>query len=207
MHESIAAAKYRGYERHIYAFDYNKLSNAFRSLPNKRAARMRAIPKVLERVPTMAVLDVIREGDGPRATLNIIGLEIGSDREIENVGGWYCFLIEYSARDGSAKHFGLPILVTHHLVKRMMQRLKIDDPRRAMKGLRNAVIVALKLRDPLDREVMLPAEGGAVIAVRDKHHPDSWAFVTFVDDAKLSPTQRQSIEYWVGKAATTVHVD
>ena len=198
MHQSVAHAYYKHHERHLHAFDWNRARQSFETLPNKRAARLRAIPKLIERLPNLVVLDTRVEGQKARAVLHITGLERSKD--VDGGSGWYAFHAMYSARDGSVEHIELPIFVTHHLVKRMMQRLSIDDPRAALKNLKSAVGIAIRLREPRDSEVLLVARGGAVIGVRDQRHPKCWTFVTFVDDDKLTPGQLREMIFWGEKA-------
>lgn len=203
MHESVATAKYKGYERKLDNYDFKRAITDFGGLPNKRAARLRAIPKLINRMPSVVILSHGTEGSGARAELSMFGLEIGKDTNGSSPG-WFAFLDIFKARDSTIERVDLPVIVTHHLVKRMMQRLKIEDPRKALTGLHSALSIALALKEPRDREVLLAARGGAVIAVRHDVFPEVWVFVTFVDDAKLSSTQWQSIEFWAGKAAEAI---
>ena len=192
MHESVAKAIYKRHER-VLTTQYNRaaIQEKFNQLPNKRAARIRAIPKVIDSIPNMVILSPYTEGKGKHATLSIMGLERGGDTNGRTA--WYGFQMRYYARDFSVEHFGLPVVVTHHAIQRVMQRLGIAHPKKAIKALTPAIIGALWLREPSDEAELLPMPEGAVIAVRDNLYPDCWAIVTFVDNAKLSYGQVQEM--------------
>lgn len=194
MHESIAKAIYKRHER-VLGTGYNRdaVKAKFDQLPNKRAARIRAIPKVIDSIPNMVILSPYTEGKGKHATLSIVGLERGGDTNGRTA--WYGFMLKYHAKDSAVKYSDLPVVVTHHAIQRVMQRLGITHPKKAMKALAPAVMGALWLKEPSDEAEMLPMPEGAAIAVRDNLYPDCWAILTFVDQAKLSYNQVQEMAH------------
>jgi hypothetical protein len=192
LHESIAKALYKRHERSMKtSYNHAEIKARFARLPSKRAARIRAIPKVIDSIPNMVILSPYVEGEGKHSKLSIMGLERGGDTNGRTA--WYGFLIRYKAKDATVEYADLPVVVTHHAIQRVMQRLGIKHPKAAMKTLAPAVMGALWLKEPSDKAAMLPMPQGVAFAVRDNLYPDCWAVVTFVDNAKLSQYQMQEL--------------
>ena len=199
MHESVATALYRGYERKVNGIDMNRIYQRLGRLPNKRAAWLRGALKGLKAIPGMVVFEPQVTGQGRHASARTILVSL--EKETSGRSGWYASGMTLSARDFSMDTFDLPILVTHHLVQRTMQRLNVESPVAAIRSLQPAIFAALWLGEPhADSSVLLPAFGGAVVTVQDRVDPWSWALVTFVDAAKLTDKQHQQLEFWYGKA-------
>ena len=185
LHESVAKALYKRNER-LLREDYNQaaIKAKIESLPSKRRARLRAVPKVIDSIPGMVVLRAEMIGQGKRTELTILGAERFSEESGRS--SWKGFSIHYGPRNMGTSQVELPVIITQHAVERTMQRLGITKPREALRMLAPAVICALWLRKPPRKgRRLLPATGGAVVAVRDSDYGDFWTFVTFVDQNKL----------------------
>ena len=200
MHESIARATYKGFARKLQ----NRTFDISRALcGTTRAAWLRSLIKSEARDVRSVLLEPPRiTGEGKRAKLYMFGVTYVDDDEVRNTGP---FWVGYSIR-AEAKTFDLdcryvPVLVTNHLVQRTMQRLGIEDPPTALCNLRTAIMAAMVLGPPGDRQALLPIDGGVVIAVQDKEWPEFWALITFVDEAKLRPEQIREANRWSERTA------
>lgn len=195
MHESIAKATYKGYARKLRnrPFDISRID-----YKATRAAWLRQLIKAEAQCTSSVLLETPRiTGKGKHAKLYMFGVTYIHDAEERDSGP---FWVGYSIR-AVAKTFDLdyritPVLVTNHLVQRTMQRLGIEDPPTALCNLRTAIMAAMVLGPPDNRQALLPIDGGVVIAVQDKEWPEFWALVTFVDEAKLRPEQIREANRW-----------
>ena len=188
MHESVASALYRGYERRVSTFTPRDRGQLF---PGKHDARVKAMVKSISADPGVLVLGVHQSGAKKHKVSVIVLLEHGS---VDQRSGWYAGLLRYS-RTG-LDDYDLSLFVSHHLVQRTMQRLDLKSPKAALRQLDDAIYCALWLKHPTSDSVLLPAKGGAVIAVPDKYAAHGWALVTFVDADKLRPEQRAEVAMW-----------
>lgn len=202
MHESIATALYRGYERKVATFDWDRFRQRISQLPNKRAAWMRGALREMQRLPHVVAFKPKILGQGRRAEAHVIG--VSHETDYFDRSGWYGFGVRFTARDFGVDFIDLPVLVTHHLVQRTMQRLDVANPQVAINSLQQAIYCALWLETPRSDSMLLPAKGGAVIAVPDRDYPELWALITFIDDSKLSDVQRQQIAFWSGKVGQSI---
>jgi len=196
MHESVATAIYRGYERKIHGFDHEAFN---RRLPAKRAAWLRAVLRNIKGLPGLVAFEPRLHGQGKQAEATVFGFSHETDACGRS--GWHGFVMSLSSREFGFEIRDTPVLLTHHLVQRTMQRLGVSDPAAAIRGLEKTAYIAMWL-DPqsADDNPLLPAKGGAVVAVPDRSDSSRWALVTFIDNAKLSDSQRQKIRFWFEKA-------
>lgn len=196
MHESIAKAAYKGYTRKLKDRPFD-VSRAL--CGTTRAAWLRGLIKSEARCARSVLLEPpCIEGEGKHAELFMIGVTyVWDEEQPDEKPLWTGFLLQAKAKTFSIDYQFMPVVVTHHLVERTMQRLGIQDPPTALRSLREPIVASTLLGPPAGRQALLPANGGAVIAVPDREHPeDTWALVTFVDEARLRPEQIREANYW-----------
>ncbi|MEA1050481.1 hypothetical protein U5801_11765 [Lamprobacter modestohalophilus] len=202
MHESIATALYRGYERKIDRFDPEIINQRLNRLPFKRSAWLRGSLRELKTIPGIVTFEPQIVGDGKRAEAYLFG--VAREKEVCGRSGWYAFAMRLAARDFRTEFRDLPVLITHHLVQRTMQRLDVRHPAAAIRHLQATVYAAIWLETPRSDSMLLPARGGAVAAVPDRDESGYWALVTFIDQAKLSDGQHQQVQFWTDKVRQAV---
>lgn len=193
MHESIASALYKGYTRKL-------IQEGFQGAPlpaNTRAAWLRQIIKMQAKDrSSVAMAPPAFVGRGKNAELYIHGVyypstEIAEGEQI--APQWYGYAIRSRAKDFTIESQPLPVIITNHLVRRTMQRLDVEHPRQALLSLQTAFWASLLLEPPCDGHALLPAQGGAVIAVQDRDYPMCWAMLTFVNKERLSARQMREV--------------
>ncbi|NVZ11782.1 hypothetical protein HW932_21295 [Allochromatium humboldtianum] len=193
MHESIASALYKGYTRKL-------IQDGFQGelLPaNTRAAWLRQVVKMQAKDrSSVAMAPPAFVGRGKNAELYIHGVyypstEIADGEKI--TPQWYGYAIRARAKDFTIESQPLPVIITNHLVQRTMQRLDVAHPRQALLSLQSAFLASLLLEPPSKGHALLPARGGAVIAVPDRDYPMCWAMLTFVNKERLSVQQMREV--------------
>lgn len=196
MHESIASALYRGYTRKLEARDQEFAARLEGTPPAKRNAWIRLIRSFEERDPRLVLLqppEII--GKGKNATLYCFGAYFSLDQATGRKA-WVGYLSRAKARDFTYEAETLPVIATNHLVERTMQRLNQADAKKALCALRGAFTAAVCLGPPSEYpgQIILPSDGGGVIAAQDNVDPTVWAMKTFIDYGRLSESQMLEIK-------------
>jgi len=196
MHESIAHAIYRGelrqYPERLEA-GYSRLEAQFKNIPviNRRGPWLRAAKFLFSNLPTFTVLGGFDVGEKKHTETYLMGLV---HPKVQEAGVWHGGAVRLTAKTCKTAQIDLPIKVSHHAVIRLMQRCNVVQPNEALHWLAPAFFyAALVQRPPPAEPALLPCLDGAVIAGADRDTPDSWVFLTFVDNAKLRPDQRAEL--------------
>lgn len=199
MHESIARATYKGYARKLQSRPFD-VSRAL--IGTTRAAWLRSLIKSEARDARSVLLDPPHlEGKGKHTVLYMRGVTYAwDDEQPDSKPLWVGYSIRAVAKTFDIDYRFMPALVTNHLVQRTMQRLGIEDPPTALRSLRSPLLAATMLGAPNGRQALLPAHGGAVIAIPDREDPNFWALVTFVEEARLRPEQIREANRWGDRA-------
>lgn len=202
MHESIAQAMYRGELRKFQdrVDSAHSLLEAYRKqrrLVCRRGPWLRNTRFFFSHLPQFTVLGCFTFGEKKHAESQLLGLY---HPKVKDFGVWYGGRVRLTAKTCDVSVADLPVKISNHAVIRLIQRCNVTRPQDALHLLTPAFYYAVLVEPtPPAESVLLPCVDGAVIAEADRDDPDTWAFLTFVDDAKLRPEQRAELRMRLDK--------
>lgn len=192
MHESIAQALYRGELRKFQdrvdsAHSLLEARVDQRRLVGRRGPWLRNARFFFTHLPQFTVLGCFEIGKKKHTELLLFGL---FHPKVLDIGAWYGGVVRLTAKTCRISYSDLTVKVSNHAVIRLIQRCNVAKAQDALRLLAPAFFYAALVEPtPPAESVLLPCADGAVIAEADHEDPDTWAFLTFVDDAKLRPEQ------------------
>jgi len=185
MHESIAKALLKGHKRKVQSA-IDDFKPRITSPSKSRNGFIRDASAYVRSIPGIYTLQEACFGERKGRIYSHLCLVESRDKEMP---GWLVVMVFAIARNFQIDVSYTGIRVTNHVVERMLSRLNIHNPTVNFSRLIPCIYYILACSPDKDDELVLPANGGIVIAKRDALFDDQWALVSFIDADKARPEQ------------------